>query len=629
MAQLVLKDDLTRALVERVSTLVMRDTGVQLGANQQAMVFFRMKKRMIDLGMEDPKDYLEHLEENLESECPILVSLMTTHHTYFFREFTQFEHFERECLPYTIQKLRAENRNCIRVWSAACSRGQEVYSLAMFLEFTLKNLAPDFTYEILGTDVDPESVKIAENGVYRWDEIKEVPSTYLQDFWARGTGDIADFVKVKKPLKSKCRFEPANLFELGRRNTDQKFDIIFCRNVFIYFNPSQIKDCVTSLARFIQPYGRFYIGLSESLNGLDLPLKLSGPSTYVLQSAQPEVGRETRTSSRTSAAVSTSGTKAPASAAPALIRVLCVDDSPTVITLLKKILSKEAGFEVVATAVNGLEAEAALQKQSFDVITLDIHMPERNGIQFLEAMQGQKLPPVVVVSSVSRDDAGTGIRMLELGARDYVEKPSMQELNTRTDEIRMKVKLAAQSVHAKPEHHLSRSFSRNYKISSPEKALRVVVGGFSHRQEFAQLVQRLSEEGDLKVQAPILLLVHGAAAIFDAFAAELTKILGRSVEKRNANSRLELGKVYVDFFSNDLSLGFVPKENRISIMVLGDIPENLVRKIKDLPNPQILVEDLGSYRSPSYVILRLAATRAIPMTSFEFHSNHFLGGGAP
>ena len=235
-AELESPDDIKEVLFE-ISKVVNQSTGIQLGEKQFSMVENRLKSHMIKMGIPLFSDYLEYFKAHKIVETEKLVSLMTTHHTYFFREFNHFEYLENH-LPEIVQRLRSQGEKKISVWSAACSRGQEVYSLSLFLNTHLKQIAPDFTYEILGTDVDPESVKIAKNGVYPWEDVKKIPMQYLSSNWVRGTGQIANFAKIKDDFKKQCQFDVVNLNEIKMPN--KKFDIVFCRNVFIYFNGDQM-----------------------------------------------------------------------------------------------------------------------------------------------------------------------------------------------------------------------------------------------------------------------------------------------------------------------------------------------------------------------------------------------------
>jgi chemotaxis protein methyltransferase CheR len=226
-------------------------TGVQLGERQASMVENRLKKRMLENQVATLPDYIQYFFSHREVETRALVSLLTTHHTYFFREFSHFEALENGYLKLLVEKTRARGDKCIKIWSAACSRGQEVYSIAMMMDAWLKTNAPDINYKILGSDIDHESVKMAANGVYFYRDLHNVPMRYLQQHWAKGTGDISEYVKVKSSLKEHVSFQTVNLFDIPSTIRSQKFDIIFCRNVFIYFNEQQIKDITTNFLKLL------------------------------------------------------------------------------------------------------------------------------------------------------------------------------------------------------------------------------------------------------------------------------------------------------------------------------------------------------------------------------------------
>jgi len=134
--------EMVKKVVAEVSFIVSEMAGIQLGERQESMVENRLRTRMLKLNLPTFEDYLKFLKHNQETESQALLSLLTTHHTYFFREFSHFEHLLNHGLNSMIDKARARPDKTIRVWSAACSRGQEVYSLAMFFNFHLKHMAP-------------------------------------------------------------------------------------------------------------------------------------------------------------------------------------------------------------------------------------------------------------------------------------------------------------------------------------------------------------------------------------------------------------------------------------------------------------------------------------------------------
>ncbi len=421
-------------VVNEVSGIVSKMAGIQLGPKQSSMVENRLKTRMLRLGLEEFSDYLDHLKKNQESESQALLSLMTTHHTYFFREFSHFEFLLNRGLDLLIEKARKTTDKTIRIWSAASSRGQEAYSLAMFFNFHLKAAAPDVTFEIWGTDIDPESVNHAKNGVYKAEELKQSPAMYMNGQWTRGTGQVRDFSKVKEALKKHVHFTTANLLSPEPFLQGKMFDVIFCRNVFIYFNQDQIKHCSKHMIKHLQPHGFFFLGVSESLNGLGLPVKSIGPSVYQHPVAE---GRKNSSQPSTQGAVAKSVQLPP----PRDLDVLCVDDSATILALLKKILGKETGFNVKATAANGREALEKIKTQKFDLITLDLHMPELDGVGFLTQSKSMDRPPVIIVSSINRDDPSIAKMAIDLGAADYVEKPSLENIAQAGNEIRSKLKM--------------------------------------------------------------------------------------------------------------------------------------------------------------------------------------------
>lgn len=417
------------SVVAEISSLVSKMAGIQLGAKQAPMVESRLRSRMVRLGIQTPAEYLAHLNAHMEEESQALLSLLTTHHTFFFREFNHFEFLLNRGLPVAIECARQRGDKKIRIWSAASSRGQEAYSLAMFMKFHLAASAPDIDFEIWGTDVDPESVRWAQNGVYQSDELKQAPAMYLDGNWIKGKGDVANFSKIRDALKAKCKFQTANLFALDSFLKDKSFDIIFCRNVFIYFDANQIKQCTTQILKHLDPSGFLFLGVSESLHGLNMPVENSGASIY-RHPQKTVAGRlAARAPAPTPLVAVESGPR----------RVFCVDDSPTILALLKKILVPANGFEVVGTAKNGKEALEQLRSAKVDIITLDLHMPEMDGLGFLQNFKNPQIP-VVVVSAINRDDVSIAQKALALGASDYVEKPSLENIAQATNEISSKLK---------------------------------------------------------------------------------------------------------------------------------------------------------------------------------------------
>lgn len=597
-------------VVRHVSQIVNKKTGIQLGEKQFGMVESRMLRRMMELGIESPDQYINYLEEHIEEESEELTSLLTTHHTYFFREYLHFEYLEQTALPKLVSQVRSEKRNKIKIWSAACSRGQEVYSLAIFVDSYLKKAAPDISFEIYGTDVDPQSVSFASNGVYRWEEIKEIPRPFLEGYWKRGTGEISDFVQISPKIKSQCHFGLGNLVDLPLSSTE-KYDVIFCRNVYIYFNAEQIKKITEMLLKRLEPEGLLFLGLSESLAGLNLDLESDAPSIYRRKKAfVPQATTPAPSKSPVASVI-------PMPARP--IRVLCVDDSPTILALMKKILTSEHGFEIVTTAVNGKDAAEKLRQHSVDVMTLDIHMPEMTGDQYLAKHFSPTHPPVVVVSSVSRENKEQGIRCLELGAVDYIEKPSLTTLEARAEEIRTKLKFSVRahgSGTAGPRVTLEQAVSM--PVNFHPDAVRVISGSLASRKRILSLLETAGSP-----QPCTLLLIEKPLELLETLCPKAQKGWSEVKVLTSASEKISVR-------ANTLLIGALENSSQwiselkkmpvLSLMLLGDLSSQSVKLFQG-KWPQSLVEDTGNN---SGQFASVVSDYSVPLTSFFHHSDEFL-----
>lgn len=650
-------------LISEVSRVITEVTGVQLGPKQVPLVQGRLHKRMRDLRISDPLEYSRYYNANQQIEVGILISLLTTHHTFFFREFQHFEYLLKVTIPMVVKSHREKGLKTIRIWSAACSRGQEVYSLSMFLRSHLRQVAPEMNFEIIGSDICEESIAIAKNGVYAWDELRIVPSIYLQGHWSKGSGKIAQYVRAKEEIRAGLSFHLINLQELDQNPfgpVAAKFDIIFCRNVFIYFNHAQIKAITNEMLKMLNPVGHLFLGLSESLNGLGLPIEWVGPSVYeqkqpgaptakVVPFRAPEARATTPPAS--GAVVSPAAPVPPPAPAPSMasqapgitgvtskppvgtagelgarkIRILCVDDSPTVILLLKRILSSARGFEVIGTAADGIEAAEKAKALKPDLITLDIHMPRMTGVQFLEKHFRELKTPVVVVSSVPRDDASLAYRCLDLGASDYIEKPSAQNLDKVDEELVFKLRvaeeahrLAAAGTARSRALELDAGFRRPPQILRPEGKLRLIVCTFSSRDVASVLLK-----GFRGTQPGTIVLVEGAGELFREWANKsATQMPGGRLNEPKTLREATPGSV--SFLEMEKGLAMIAREGHgltTSALVVGPWSRALIQGVGTLSVNQLILEDRGG-ENPQSLLLR--AHLVVPLTSFVYESDRFL-----
>lgn len=597
------------------------------------MVECRLRKRMTDLGIETPEAYLEHLRLHELDEGRVLTSLLTTHHTYFFREYPHFQFLQTAGLAEVAALARARKQDVLRVLSAGCSRGQEAYSLAMFLELELARVAPGMRFEILGIDIDPDSIHFAKNGVYRWDEVKEIPLAYRSDHLVRGTGKISEFVKVRDSLKKTCSFEAHNLLKVASALNGQSFDLIFCRNVFIYFSPEQVERTVSELMAHLRPGGFIFTGIAESLSGTGLKLASRGPSIYQDAASAPAPGPARPLAQvhalpvkvRTPAAQ----TPAPSVATAEVWRVLCVDDSPTILQLLKQILTPETGFEVVATAANGAEAAEVLTRTPVDVMTLDIHMPVQNGIEYLEKhLARPDHPPVVMMSSVSREDASLGARSLELGASDFIEKPKLSQIKAHADEVRIKLRSAiahrAQRG-AAPVLSLDQAFKKRRVIQNASRGLQIAVLRPGDLGRLKSVTRYGTGE-----QPPLVIFTPGTDTILEAWIEKLKadSYSPRLLDSGATPSKLETDMIYLAPFDGPggfEKLREASEARPTAIWVFGDHSQAVLDPISRWQGAQVIVEDLGQEEQPHHagLQLRIRALEYVPLTSFEYLSEKF------
>jgi chemotaxis methyl-accepting protein methylase len=249
-------------------------TGIQLSDAKRELLQSRLRERIRELrlaGFEGYRSYLERFPGD-DPEWQVMINLLTTNKTEWFREPGHFEYLIREFLP----RWKSTGKNRLSVWCAACSTGEEAYSLAMVLS---ENLGKEFSYEISATDIDTEVLKFANAGVYPVSKLEQIPENYRSKSFAMGTGDIASWARVKQSLKASVKFQQHNLADAAFPWAG-RFDLIFCRNVFIYFPKEVIESAVRNFYEASAPSAQLVIGHSESLQGVRSSWKYLGASVY-------------------------------------------------------------------------------------------------------------------------------------------------------------------------------------------------------------------------------------------------------------------------------------------------------------------------------------------------------------
>jgi len=610
-------------LIKRVSEYVAKVSGNVLEERQFSMIDNRLRSRMLSLNISDPNEYSHYIEKNRDTELNHLIGLLTTHHTFFFREFIHFDYLLTD-MKRIVASVKKRGEKKIRIWSAACSLGQEVYSLSIFFSTHLKEIDPEMDFEIIGSDIDSNSVKYAQNGVYNRKEIKEIPLVYLSDNFTRGKDEIADFVKVKSKISNKCTFETLNLLQIPNGHFRQKFDVIFCRNVLIYFKDPDIKKCIEFFKNSIHEEGLLVTGISESLLGR-IPYAISaGPSCYRLHQNKVEkaiIGTPLET------VRNVSNTQKPKE--EKVYNILCVDDSPSILKILQKVFLKEEGFHIVGTAGNGIEAEAMLKKHKVDLMTLDIHMPEMDGISYLRKnFNPDTHPPVVMISSVSREDQDFAHKALVFGASDFVEKPTLDKFVQQADEIRMKAKVAIKRFQNKNSKNNSdpktntvtlssfdKEFGESKKMTQLNSKLLVIYASISDQDSLATFFKNLKGENP-----PVVILTQGNSQILKTFANVLQDRINEyqfseSPVTQSVLTGQTCQKVFVSDFSSswEVIVPFMEKKQSI-LMVFGSVTKDAEQKFLKLTSKINIVLEEGEYSKG----LENRSTEICPVTSFHY-----------
>jgi len=263
------------ALIRR---LVYREAGIHLSLHKKALVEGRLGGRLRELGLKSYRSYAHRVEED-EQERILMLDRITTNETRFFREPHHFRFLEEKLFPqWQEEGARGERRRTIRVWSAGCSTGEEPYSMAMTL---LHHFPPasGWSLEIHATDLSTRALDRAYAGIYPEARAAEIPSSFLRRFMLRGTGSQAGSVRVSPSVRALVTFQRLNLNEPFQ--LPGTFDLLLCRNVLIYFDAASRRRAVEALARHLVPGGHFFLGHSESLNGVTRELRHVVPNVYL------------------------------------------------------------------------------------------------------------------------------------------------------------------------------------------------------------------------------------------------------------------------------------------------------------------------------------------------------------
>lgn len=259
-----------------IRSLVYERSRISLSRDKRELVTARLGKRLRATNLTSVGEYCRLLKApGQEAELANLIDAISTNHTFFFRENAHFDFLRQKVIPEMQGTAAKERRTCFNVWSAACSSGEEPYSIAM----TLAECMPNSPWRIEATDISHRILDRAKAGIYRDETVQRLTAQQLQAYFQRGFGPQDGNYRVKAALRNQITFRHLNLLE-GEPPFHEQFHVIFCRNVMIYFDQPTQEELVARLARQLRPGGYLFVGHAESLTAVRHTLQNVRPAVY-------------------------------------------------------------------------------------------------------------------------------------------------------------------------------------------------------------------------------------------------------------------------------------------------------------------------------------------------------------
>jgi len=266
----VISEPMSDKVFIRFSKFIKTELGIKMPETKKTMLQARLQKRLWKLRMGSFDEYCDYLfsHEGMEHELSQMINVVTTNKTEFFREPKHFEYLVEQALPDLID--RKGLREQFMVWCAGCSTGEEPYSLAMILNDFAEQI-PEFHFLILATDISTKVIDEAKLGIYNQEKIESVPKWMRKKYLLKSRDKDKGVVRITPELRSFVRFRKLNFMNrnFGLR---ESMDIIFCRNVIIYFDRPTQEVVLDRICSYLNPGGYLFTGHSETLNGMNLPL---------------------------------------------------------------------------------------------------------------------------------------------------------------------------------------------------------------------------------------------------------------------------------------------------------------------------------------------------------------------
>jgi chemotaxis protein methyltransferase CheR len=262
----------------KLSHYIFSNYGIKMPPTKKAMLQARLQSRLRETNISSFKEYCDYIFSlnTGDQEVMKMIDVVSTNKTDFYRESVHFDFMLSYILPEFEENPRREN---LKVWSSACSSGEEVYTIAMVISDFLAD-KKSFDYSILCTDISTRILAKASNAIYNEDRIDNIPLSTKRKYFLKSKSRENPTVKLIPEIQKKASYQRLNLMDEQYNSVPKDFDVVFCRNVLIYFDRPTQEKVINKLCRHLKTGGYFFLGHSESITGIDVPLKQIKPTIF-------------------------------------------------------------------------------------------------------------------------------------------------------------------------------------------------------------------------------------------------------------------------------------------------------------------------------------------------------------
>lgn len=276
--QSVLIQNLSMKDFNRLSDFIYQNYGIKMPLEKKVMLQSRLQKRLRALNMATFAEYVDYVfSKKGHEEVVLMMDQVSTNKTDFFREPHHFDFLVETIIPAFTQ--RTAHKLNLNIWSAGCSSGEEAYTLAMVLENYMEQ-NQEFNYHIYCTDISTKVLQAAIDAVYKEERVSVVPMEFKRKYLLKSKDPLKKNVRIVPELRAKTSFDRLNLMDVYY-DVPYSFDIIFCRNVLIYFDKKTQEKVINKLAGKLKKGGYFFLGHSESIMAMNVPLRQIKPTVFV------------------------------------------------------------------------------------------------------------------------------------------------------------------------------------------------------------------------------------------------------------------------------------------------------------------------------------------------------------